>query len=163
MGTSLLCPALTRTGNNEIAVTLLLNEDFPSWLYCVNLGATTIWERWNSVLEDGHINPEGMNSLNHYSYGSIVAWMYKDLCGLRPALPGFKKVVIEPHADKRLGYAKCVLNTSAGIYKSEWKYNEDGSVVYHIEVPFNAEAEFILDGKSQVLLTGTYDFSSATF
>ncbi|MDO5518555.1 MAG: family 78 glycoside hydrolase catalytic domain, partial [Clostridium sp.] len=70
VGTPLLCPALTRSGHNDTAVTLLLNETFPSWLYSVNLGATTIWERWNSVLEDGTLNPEGMNSLNHYSYGS---------------------------------------------------------------------------------------------
>lgn len=158
VGTSLLCPALTATGSNELAVTLLLNEDFPSWLYCVNLGAVTIWERWNSVLEDGHINPEGMNSLNHYSYGSIVAWMYKDLCGLRQAAPGFKRAVIKPHADKRLGYAQCVLNTSAGVYKSGWKYKDDGTVVYNVEVPFDAEAEFILDGKSQILTAGSYEF-----
>lgn len=158
VGTSLLCQALTATGNHKIAMDLLLNEDFPGWLYCVNLGAVTIWERWNSVLEDGHINPEGMNSLNHYSYGSIAAWMYKDLCGLRPALPGFKRAVIEPHADKRLGYAQCVLNTSAGVYKSGWKYGDDGKAVYNVEVPFNAEAEFILDGKSRILAAGIYEF-----
>ena len=83
VGTPLLCPALTKTGHYKIAVDLLLNEDYPSWLYSVNLGATTIWERWNSVLPDGKMNPEGMNSLNHYSYGSIGG-MDVRRCGRNP-------------------------------------------------------------------------------
>ena len=80
VGTTMLCPALTKTGHSKTAADLSLNEEFPGGLYSVNLGATTIWERWNSVEPDGHLNPEGMNSLNHYSYGSIAAWMYGDLC-----------------------------------------------------------------------------------
>lgn len=158
VGTTILCPALTGSGSNDTAVTLLLNEDFPSWLYCVNLGATTIWERWNSVLPDGHISPEGMNSLNHYSYGSIAAWMYGSLGGLRPLKPGFRKAVIEPHADRRLGSFSCELDTSAGLYKSAWRYQEDGSVMYEIEVPFNAEAELILNGETRILEAGRYVF-----
>ncbi|MDE7186203.1 MAG: glycoside hydrolase family 78 protein [Lachnospiraceae bacterium] len=158
VGTTILCPALTAAGNHETAVDLLLNEEFPGWLYCVNLGATTIWERWDSVLPDGHISPEGMNSLNHYSYGSIEAWMYKDVCGIRPAQAGYRRAVIEPHADARLQYAEGMLNTSAGLYKSSWRYGEDGKVTYQIEVPFHAEAEFVLDGKRQVLEAGRYTF-----
>lgn len=158
VGTTILCPALTATGNHETAVDLLLNEEFPGWLYSVNLGATTIWERWDSVLPDGHISPEGMNSLNHYSYGSIEAWMYKDVCGIRPAEAGYRRAVIEPHADARLWYAEGTLNTSAGLYKSSWRYGEDGKVTYQIEVPFHAEAEFVLDGERQVLETGRHTF-----
>lgn len=158
VGTTMLCPALTRTGHHDLAVQLLLNEEYPGWLYSVNMGATTIWERWNSVMPDGHLNVDGMNSLNHYSYGSIEAWMYGDVCGIRPAEAGFKKAVIMPHADKRLGYAECTMDTSAGCYKISWKY-EDDTVVYKVEVPFDAEAEFKVDGmESQKLEAGTYMF-----
>lgn len=158
VGTTMLCPALTRTGHHDLAVQLLLNEEYPGWLYSVNMGATTIWERWNSVMPDGHLNVDGMNSLNHYSYGSIEAWMYGDVCGIRPAEAGFKKAEITPHADKRLGYAECILDTAAGCYKSGWKCEGD-TVVYKVEVPFNAEAEFKVDGmESQKLEAGTYMF-----
>lgn len=158
VGTTMLCPALTASGHHKTAVDLLLNEEFPGWLYCVNLGATTIWERWDSVLPDGHISPEGMNSLNHYSYGSIAAWMYGDLCGIRPIEAGFKKALIAPRADERLGFAGCTLNTAAGVYRSCWKYDDEGIVHYEVEVPFNAEAEFILNGERKVLTAGTYHF-----
>lgn len=158
VGTTMLCPALTRTGHHDLAVQLLLNEEYPGWLYSVNMGATTIWERWNSVMPDGHLNVDGMNSLNHYSYGSIEAWMYGDVCGIRPAEAGFKKAVIMPHADKRLGYAECTIDTAAGCYKISWKYEGD-TVVYKVEVPFDAEAEFKVDGmESQKLEAGTYMF-----
>ncbi len=161
VGTTILCPALTSTGSHGTAVSLLLNEAFPGWLYSVNLGATTIWERWDSVLPDGRISPEGMNSLNHYSYGSIEAWMYKDVCGIRPAEAGYRKAVIEPHPDRRLQFAEAELNTSAGLYRSGWRYAADGTVTYRVEVPFQAEAEFVLEGKRTVLAAGSYTFESS--
>lgn len=144
VGTTMLCPALTATGNHKTAVDLLLNEDYPSWLYSVNLGATTIWERWDSVLADGHISSEGMNSLNHYSYGSIAAWMYGDVCGIRPLAAGFRRAKITPHPDQRLKFAECTLDTAAGTYVSRWNYQTDGRVVYDIEIPFHTEAVIIL-------------------
>lgn len=158
VGTTMLCPALTETGHNDVAVNLLLNEDYPGWLYSVNLGATTIWERWNSVMHDGHLNAEGMNSLNHYSYGSIEAWMYGEVCGIKPFEAGFKKALITPHADKRLGHAECILDTAAGRYKSSWYYEGD-TVVYEVEVPFDAQAEFCVDSmEPQKLEAGNYIF-----
>ena len=159
VGTPNLCPALTKGGYHQTAVDLLLNEEYPGWLYCVNLGATTIWERWNSVEPDGHLNADGMNSLNHYSYGSIEAWMYKDVCGIRPASAGYKKAVIAPHADERLGFVDGVLETSAGTYRSSWKVNDDHTVTYNIEIPFDAEAEFILGSEKMTLQAGTYSFT----
>lgn len=159
VGTTILCPALTHTGHHNTAVDLLLNEEFPGWLYCVNLGATTIWERWDSVLPDGRISEEGMNSLNHYSYGSIEAWMYGDVCGIKPLKPGFREAVIEPHPDRRLGYAECKLNTAVGIYRSKWKYENDGKVTYEIQIPFHAEATVKFpNGECKRLKTGTYEF-----
>lgn len=159
VGTTLLCPALTHTGHHTTAVDLLLNEEFPGWLYCVNLGATTIWERWNSVLPDGKISEEGMNSLNHYSYGSIEAWMYSDVCGIRPSRPGFREAVIEPHPDKCLKYAECTLDTAAGRYTVKWNCQNDGSVTYEVQVPFGAQARMRFpDGKCEKLTAGTYQF-----
>ena len=157
VGTTILCPALTETGHHRQAVDLLLNEDYPGWLYSVNLGATTIWERWNSVMPDGHMNPEGMNSLNHYSYGSIEAWMYGYTAGIRALEPGFRRAVIEPHPDERLGFAACTLDTAAGSYRSDWKYEEDGKVSYEIAIPFGCVGEIRLpDGRQFMVEAGTY-------
>ena len=118
-GTPFLCRALSDNGANDVAYTLFFNEDFPSWLYEVNMGATTVWERWNSILPDGSISGTGMNSLNHYAYGSIVDWMYRNLCGLNPVeeAPGFKKAVIRPMPDARLSWAKMKLDSAAGTQR----------------------------------------------
>lgn len=157
VGTTILCPALTETGHHKQAVDLLLNEDYPGWLYSVKLGATTIWERWNSVMPDGHMNPEGMNSLNHYSYGSIEAWMYGYIAGIRALEPGFRRALIEPHPDERLGFVECTLKTAAGTYQSNWKYKEDGLVSYEITVPFGCTGEIRLpDGRQFTAAAGTY-------
>ncbi|HBA67960.1 MAG TPA: hypothetical protein DCZ40_01195 [Lachnospiraceae bacterium] len=159
VGTTILCPALTETGHHRQAVDLLLNEEYPGWLYSVNLGATTIWERWNSVLPDGHMNPEGMNSLNHYSYGSIAAWMYGYLGGIRQKAPGFRKAVIKPHPDPRLGFVDCELKSAAGTYRSKWEYRENGRITMKITVPFGAEAEICLpDGQKKAVCAGDYVF-----
>ena len=157
VGTPILCPALSNSGYHERAVSLLLNEEYPGWLYAVNLGATTIWERWNSVMPDGSMNPEGMNSLNHYAYGSIEEWMYRVVCGIKPveSAPGFKKAVIAPKPDQRLGYAKAELKSAAGIYKSGWYY-EGGKLVFEVTIPFDAEAEVILpESVKDYMINGT--------
>lgn len=145
VGTPYLCPTLSENGLNEYAYTLLLNEDFPSWLYEVNMGATTIWERWNSVLPDGHVSGTGMNSMNHYAYGSIAEWMYRYMGGLNPieGRPGFKQTVIKPQTDARLGWVNAEYLSAAGLYKSSWK-KAAGKTVYHVTVPFDAQAKFIL-------------------
>lgn len=144
VGTYFLLPALTKAGLHDLAVQLLLNEDFPSWLYEVNMGATTIWERWNSVLPDGHVSDTGMNSMNHYAYGSVVEWMYATLCGLKPddTAPGFKKAIIAPMTDPRLNCMKCEYLSAAGKYKAGWE-RRGGKIFYHVEVPFDAEAVFV--------------------
>ena len=162
VGTTILCPALTGTGHHRQAVDLLLNEDYPGWLYSVKLGATTIWERWNSVMPDGHMNPEGMNSLNHYSYGSIEAWMYGYVAGIRSLEPGFRRAVIEPHPDERLGFAECTLKAASGRYRSNWKYEEDGQVSYEIEIPFGCTGEIRLpDGRQFTAMAGIYTYKGS--
>jgi len=146
IGTPLLCRVLSDNGAPDLAYRLLLNEDLPSWLYEVKMGATTIWERWNSVNPDGMISETGMNSLNHYSYGSIVEWMYRNMCGLRPCedSPGFKRVLIKPEPDKRFRYAKAEYLSAAGLYRSAWQITDSGELVFEVTVPFDAEALLVL-------------------
>lgn len=160
VGTYLLCPALSENGMSDLAYTLLLNEDFPSWLYEVNLGATTIWERWDSVLPDGKISSTGMNSMNHYCYGAIVQWMYQNMIGLKAAEAGFKKVEIKPEIDSRLSFANCVYQSAAGVYKIGWKL-DGGKAFYNIAVPFDCEAAVTLpQGQKMTLSAGEYEFET---
>ena len=141
VGAPLLCTTLAKIGRMDLAYHFLFNEGFPGWLYCVNLGATTIWERWNSVMPDGSICKEGMNSLNHYSYGTVVQFMYEYIGGIRPMAPGFKKAVIAPEPSMRFRYFNTEMTTAAGKYVSNWKIAKDGIFTLKLEVPFNAEAE----------------------
>lgn len=116
-----------------------MNEENPGWLYEVNMGATTIWERWNSVNPDGKISGIGMNSMNHYAYGAVFEWVYKNVCGLNPVpdVPGYKKAVIRPQPDVRLGAAKAKVNTAAGYYETGWQYEDNGEVTYTVVIPFD--------------------------
>lgn len=159
-GTPFLCRALSDNGANDIAYTLFLNDDMPSWLYEVKMGATTVWERWNSILPDGKISGTGMNSLNHYAYGSIVDWMYRNMLGLNPTeeAPGYKKAVIRPQPDPRIPWAELTMDTAAGQYQVAWRY-EAGQPRFEIAVPFDCEAALTLpDGREYQLAAGRYAF-----
>jgi alpha-L-rhamnosidase len=149
VGTPYLCRVLSNIGANDLAYRLLLNEDYPSWLYAVNLGATTIWERWNSLNPDGSISSTGMNSFNHYAYGSIVEWMYRDMCGLNPSsgedgVTGFRHARIAPKPDKSLQWARERYRSAAGFYESGWRIDEAGHLTIEIAIPFNASARVVL-------------------
>lgn len=145
IGTYQICPALTENGLGEYAYTLLLNEDFPSWLYEVNMGATTIWERWNSVLPSGLVSDTGMNSMNHYAYGAVLEWMYRYMSGLNPCenSPGFRKARICPYVDNRINRVRAEYASASGKFISAWEKRHDG-IAYSITVPFNVEVEFVL-------------------
>ncbi|WP_342041638.1 alpha-L-rhamnosidase [Bacillus sp. OTU2372] len=146
VGTPYFCNVLSEYGANDYAYTLLLNDDFPSWLYAVKLGATTIWERWNSVHPDGSISGTGMNSLNHYAYGSIAEWMYRHMCGINPLeeAPGFRKFKLCPKPYGKLTYAKAKFSSPSGDIESGWELKEDGSLIFTFIVPFNTTAEVVL-------------------
>jgi len=124
----------------------------PSWLYEVKMGATTIWERWNSILPDGQFSDVGMNSLNHYAYGSIVEWMYRNALGINPVelspdgcpAQGFKHAFLTPMPHSRLAWANGEYMSAMGAYKSAWRVNEDGSLTLTAKVPFNATATWVL-------------------
>ena len=144
VGNAFLCAALAQNGLSDAAYTLLLNEDYPSWLYQVNMGATTVWERWNSVLPDGKISDTGMNSLNHYSYGAIVEWMYRYMCGVNPCedAPGFRRFVVKPYVDSRFSQVCMTFDSASGKIAGGWRRTEEG-YLFEVEVPFDAEASFV--------------------
>ena len=106
IGTPFACLTLSENGRHDLAGRLLLQEDDPSWLYEVKMGATAIWERWNSIRPDGSFNPANMNSLNHYAYGSIGNWLYTKLCGLEILEPGYKKFALRPQFIKGITHAE---------------------------------------------------------
>ena len=158
VGTPILCMALSENGQNQLAYDLLLNEDYPGWLHEVNLGATTVWERWNSLEEDGSISGTGMNSLNHYAYGSIAEWIYRYICGLNPSIGEAVKMTIYPMPDQRFKKAEGSWRSVFGKYVCAWNWKSEQEVVCNIEVPFNANARFILpDGTEEILDCGKYE------
>ena len=153
VGTAYLCRALSGCGLNGCAYTLLLKEGYPSWLYEVNLGATTVWERWNSLLPDGKISGTGMNSLNHYAYGAVAEWMYRDMCGLNPSEdgPGFRRAVIRPKPDFRIRNASARYRSAAGEYRSSWEYRNEREIVFEFQIPFDASASVFLPEEADVV------------
>lgn len=163
VGATMMCTVLGENDMSDIAYDFLFNESFPGWLYEVNLGATTIWERWNSVLEDGTISPTGMNSLNHYSYGSVEEFMYAYAAGIRPKTAGYREIIIDPHPDVRLKFLNASYNSVRGKIVCEWKIRDDGDISLHVEIPFGTHATLHLPGNSsepvKELESGVYDIT----
>jgi alpha-L-rhamnosidase len=110
------------------------------------MGATTIWERWNSVLPDGKISGTDMNSLNHYAYGSIVEWMFRNMAGINPVedQPGFRHIKLAPQPNSRINHLKASLHSASGLYESKWSIDEEGDLHYSFTIPFNATATLVL-------------------
>ncbi len=145
VGTPLLCKALCATGHEALAFKLLNNKDYPSWLYPVLHGATTIWERWDGIKPDGTFQDATMNSFNHYVYGAIGEWLYQYVAGINidPDQPGYKHVLLSPHPGGGLQNAKAEISTLYGKVSSSWKL-ENEEFVYGIEVPANTSATVTL-------------------
>ena len=162
IGTPILCRALSDNGDSESAYRIFFQEDYPGWLYEVIMGATTIWERWNSILPDGKISGTGMNSLNHYAYGSIVEWMYRNMCGINPLeeAPGFKHFLIKPEINGRLYYAKASLKSAMGLIESYWRRQDDNLLTLEITVPFDATAEVRLPHARPATIRGLGDLEA---
>lgn len=144
IGTPLLCNILTEWGYSDVAYDLLLRDEFPAWLYSVKMGATTIWEKMNSIMPDGSITEDGMNSLNHYSYGAIADWLFSYAAGIRSTSPGYKTLCIKPYPDRRMGYLKASRMTPFGKASSSWEYKEDGSFTLDVEIPANTTAKIMI-------------------
>lgn len=158
VGTVYINDVLADNDREKLAYDVLLNESYPGWINEINLGATTIWERWNSVLPGGKMNSDGMNSLNHYSYGSILGWMYRYIGGIKAVEPGFKKVIIRPIFDERIKYSKLRYNSAMGEYQIYWKYVNDNRVNITVKIPFLCQAKVILPKKVIDCKSGTYKF-----
>lgn len=144
VGAPIMCRVMAENGLEEEAFYFLLQEEYPGWLHCVNLGATTIWERWNSVMDNGRLSGTMMNSLNHYAFGTIVEYLYQDVAGIRPLKPGFQKVEITPRVNQKLKYMKASYNSAYGTWKSEWEILKDGKIHVRITVPFGCRAVIVL-------------------
>jgi len=174
VGTPLLAPVLTRQGRTDIAYKLLLQQTFPSWLFSVLQGATTMWERWNSYTKEHGFGDVSMNSFNHYAYGAIGEWMYNTVAGIEldPAAPAYKHIIIRPQpptpiageAGKSgegmpLTWARGELMTRYGKVVSHWKI-EDGKFIVEVVIPANTRATIILPGrKPQKVGAGKWDFT----
>ena len=155
LGTPYLCEVLTRFGHQETAFRLLMQESYPSWLYPVKNGATTIWERWDGQKPDGSFQTPGMNSFNHYAYGAIGDWMYRTIAGMdtEAGQPGYKKIRIAPHTGGGLTQAKATLKTPYGLLSSEWNTDSTGTH-YQVEIPANTTATLLLPGEAGAITEG---------
>lgn len=157
LGTPYLCHVLSRFGYGDLAYSLLLQEDYPSWLYPVKMGATTIWERWDGIKPDSTFQTPGMNSFNHYAYGAIGDWMYRVMAGLDTYEdgPGYKHIRIKPLIGGNFKEVNARLNTYYGTVSSGWK--KDGNkLIFDITIPVNTKADVFLPAKniSQVTESG---------
>lgn len=157
LGTPLLCPVLTACGRSDVAYRLLKQETYPSWLYPVLNGATTIWERWNSWTRERGFGDAGMNSFNHYAYGAIGEWLYSTVAGIAPAAPGFQSIRIAPQPGGGLTWARAEVQTPLGLARSEWSLR-GRRFELRITIPPNATAEVHLPGKSGVQSLGSGDY-----
>ena len=157
VGTPYLLHALSQNGYAQVAYDLLLQEQFPSWLYSVKQGATTIWEHWDGKNEDGDFWSYRMNSFNHYAYGSVADWVYIEACGIHTVedKPGFEEVLISPIPTDKLDHLSARIDTRHGTIISKW-YHFEGKVRYEITTP--VPATIIIDGKEHKVAKGTYIF-----
>lgn len=165
VGTPYLCHALSENGAHETAALLFMREDYPSWLYAVNRGATTIWERWNSIMPDGSFETSGMNSLNHYAYGSIGDWMYRKIAGINQIEPGYRRFLVRPMFVKGIEEAEASLESPYGKILSAWSC-KNKKIHVKVQVPPNTNAVIYLPEKAGVLEVGSgiheYEYDTDT-
>lgn len=161
VGTPIIQDALTRTGHLDAARRLLLQTENPSWLYPVTMGATTIWERWDSMLPDGTINPGEMTSFNHYAFGAIGDWLHRVVAGLAPAEAGYRRIRIEPRPLAGLEHASAEHLTPYGRARAGWR-RSDGTVRVEAVIPPNTTATVVLpDGRTHEVGSGAHAWEVA--
>jgi len=162
-GTPHLCPVLSETGFHSIANHLLMNDDYPSWLYEIKMGATTVWERWNGIKPNGEFFEPSMNSFNHYAYGSIGEWMYQYVAGISAREPGYKKIRIWPNLTRGLAQVRAEFDSPYGKIVSGYEVN-NGKGILHVEIPVNTTAHIHVPGspESHPVGSGAFDFPFET-
>ena len=146
LGTPLVCDALCQAGEHDLAYRLLLERECPSWLYPLTVGATTVWERWDSLSPDGRVNPGEMTSFNHYALGAVADWMHRTVAGLGAGAPGYRQLIVRPHPGGGLRHAGAAHETPYGRAEVKWRI-EDGCLEVRITVPPGATATVVLPGK----------------
>jgi alpha-L-rhamnosidase len=162
-GTPFITHALTKTGHLDTAYRLLLQTECPSWLYPVTMGATTIWERWDSMLPDGTINPGQMTSFNHYAFGAVAYWMHQIIGGIAPLEPGYSRVLITPQPGGDIQWARSSLDSRHGTISVAWSRDGDGPIELEVVVPEGVTALVQLPGTQERELDGgQHDLSSTT-
>ncbi|GAA2971450.1 alpha-L-rhamnosidase [Microbacterium terrae] len=155
-GTPFITEALTATGHTSTAYRLLLQRECPSWLYPVSMGATTIWERWDSMLPDGSINPGDMTSFNHYSLGSVADWIHRVVGGIAPLEPGYRRILVAPQLDPAVEWASTRLRTPHGWVAVNWRQDDDATTL-DVIVPTGTVATVRLGGYEQHLPAGRHE------
>ncbi|MFD0959763.1 family 78 glycoside hydrolase catalytic domain [Paenibacillus chungangensis] len=156
VGTPYLCLVLSRFGYTELAYELVLQKEYPSWLYSVSKGATTIWEHWDSIKPDGSFWSDEMNSFNHYAYGSVGEWLYRIAAGINLKQPGYKSIQLQPHISGQLSYVKAELKSMYGDIVSGWRRDDDGAIQLEVTVPANTTAEVVVPaGRRDITEHGT--------
>ena len=161
VGTPYLLHVLSDNGYSSLAYTLLLSDANPSWLYQIKRGATTIWEHWNGINENGDtLNPR-MNSYNHYAYGSVVDWLYGVMAGINTDEnnPGFKHIIFKPVTDERIDFVRASIDTRYGVVASEWKRSDSGDIEYIFNVPVGCSATVILGNDQYEVGSGEHRYT----
>ena len=152
IGTPWLLPALTGIGRDDLAYVMLLKEDYPSWGYEIRNGATTVWERWNSIQPDGSFGPVDMNSFNHYAYGAVADWMHQNIGGIQPAEAGYHTAIIRPRIGGMLTSATGVLQTVYGRLSNAWQISGD-TLTMNVTVPVNTTARVYVSSVDSTQVT----------
>jgi alpha-L-rhamnosidase len=153
VGTPIICDALVRAGSMDYAYHLLLQDELPSWLYPVSMGATTIWERWDSMLPDGTINPGDMTSFNHYALGAVADFLHREVAGLAPAAPGWRRIRFAPKPGGGLSHARARYESVLGTAACAWR--RDGTTLtIEVEVPVGADGTIVLPGTGEEIGVG---------
>ncbi|WP_207761076.1 alpha-L-rhamnosidase [Bifidobacterium simiarum] len=170
LGTPLVCPALVKAGHADLAMRMLLQRGCPSWLYPVSMGATTIWERWDSMMPDGSINPGEMTSFNHYALGAVAHWLLEGVAGIESLAPAWRRVRISPIiADAvaaGMDHAKAVQRTPYGELSVSWRIGQgtglgERSATIDITVPVGVTAQVVLpDGRTEDLDHGRHTLTA---
>lgn len=154
--TPILLDTLCKIGRKDLAYTLLYQEQCPSWLFEVKMGATTMWETWYAYTEDG--KPADL-SFNHYAFGCVADWIYRTIGGIRPEAPGFSEILIKPEPDESLTWAERTYRCTHGRIVSKWK-KEHGEFLLEVTIPCNTRAQIVMpDGSAYFVGSGSYHYA----
>jgi alpha-L-rhamnosidase len=158
VGTRDLMHVLSKIGRNDVAYRLMFNDTFPSWLFPVKNGATSIWERWNSWTPEAGFGDSGMNSFSHYTYGAVGQWMFENMAGIKPLKPGYKEFQIRPVITDKLSFVKASYECIHGRISAQWSRGDD-SATLSVTVPPNTTAWIYVPGKPEPIKTGSGEYT----